>query len=166
MFMCKKKIVTFIITMFAFTTIFAAEVQETAANTNDENANQANQQKKLFNLRANTGGITYTDPQKPIMVKKAAPRFNVILQSNPTTGYSWSLKDYDYNLIKPISRKYYPAKTGLIGSGGYEKWVFAIKNPPGFVVPHTTSITLIYSRPWDLQGAQAMNFKVVTVNAN
>ena len=70
------------------------------------------------------------------------------------------------NLIKPISRKYYPVKPGLAGSGGYEKWVFAIKNPIGFVVPYTTSITLLYARPWDLQGARALNFKVVTTYDN
>ncbi len=104
-----------------------------------------------------------TDPQKPIVVKASDPNFVITLSSNPTTGYSWSLKTYDSDLIKPISRKYYPPQTKLLGAGGYEKWFFAVK-PAGFTVPHITNVTLIYSRPWELQSAQASNFKVVTTN--
>lgn len=115
--------------------------------------------------RNDNNGVVFTDPQKTILVKKSSPSFSVILQSNPTTGYSWSLKSYDNVLVHPISRKFYPSKSGLVGAGGYEKWVFSVK-PAGFVVPQTTSITLIYARPWDLQGAQATNFKVVTANDN
>lgn len=109
--------------------------------------------------------ITFTDPQKTIVVKKTEPKFAVLLQSNPTTGFSWSLKSYNADLIRAISRTFYPSKTGLIGAGGYEKWVFAVR-PAAFVVPQTTSITLIYARPWDLEGAQASNFKVITLNDN
>jgi predicted secreted protein len=106
--------------------------------------------------------LTYTDPQKVIMVKKTSPTFEIILASNRTTGFSWSLKNYDSDIIKAISNKYYPSKNQLIGAGGYEVWKFMIK-PQGFVVPHSSNITLIYARPWDLQGAQATNFKVVTL---
>jgi inhibitor of cysteine peptidase len=111
-------------------------------------------------------GVNYIDPLKTIVVKKSAPEFTITIQSNPTTGYSWSLKDYDYNLISPVSSKYYPpVNKKLIGAGGYEKWTFRVK-PQGFIVPQTTSLTLIYSRPWDQQGAQVTIFKVVTVNGD
>ena len=105
----------------------------------------------------------FTDQQKPIVVKRSNTVFTIVLSSNPTTGYSWFLKNYDADLIKPLSRKYYPPQTKLIGAGGYEKWVFAVKEK-GFIVPQTTNITLIYTRPWELQGAQVTNFKVVTTN--
>lgn len=112
----------------------------------------------------NGNGVIYTDPLKSIIVKKSSPEFTIIMQSNPTTGYSWSLKSYDSNIVMPVSRKYYPpVNKKLIGAGGHEKWTFRIK-PEGFVVPQTTSVTLIYSRPSDQQGAQITNFKVVTVN--
>lgn len=118
----------------------------------------------VANVLAATNGITYTDPLKTIVVKKTQPEFAITIQSNPTTGYSWSLKSYDANIIVPVSRKYFPAANKkLIGAGGYEKWIFRVR-PEGFVVPQTTSLTLLYSRPWDQQGAQATNFKVVTVN--
>lgn len=109
--------------------------------------------------------IEITDPQKTIVVKASNPNFVITLSANPTTGYSWSLKSYDSDLIKPVSRKYYPPQTKLLGAGGYEKWVFAVK-PAGFIVPQITNVTLIYSRSWELQGAQASNFKVVTTNDN
>ena len=105
----------------------------------------------------------FTDPQKSIIVKSSAPNFVIVLSSNPTTGYSWALKNYDSDLIKPVSRKYYPPQTKLLGAGGYEKWVFTVK-PAGFAVPQITNLTLVYSRPWELQGAQATNFRVVTTN--
>ena len=113
----------------------------------------------------NSNSVVATDPLKPIVVKQAQPMFTVILQSNPTTGFSWALKSYDENFIKPVKRVYVAGPRGLIGSGGYEKWTFAVK-PSGFVVPQTTNITLIYSRAWELEGAQATNFKVVTINDN
>ncbi|EKE01223.1 MAG: hypothetical protein ACD_21C00189G0005 [uncultured bacterium] len=108
----------------------------------------------------------FTDPLKSIMVKKSNPVFSIIIKSNPTTGYSWLLKSYDANLITPIGRKFYqPADRKLVGAPGYEKWTFRVK-AAGFVVPQTTSIVLIYARPWDEQGAQATNFKVITNYAN
>jgi inhibitor of cysteine peptidase len=101
-----------------------------------------------------------------ILVKKSEPVFTIILQSNPTTGYSWSLKNYDPNIILPLSRKFYPSTSkGLVGAPGYEKWTFRVK-AGGFTVPQLTSITLIYLRPWEEQGVQTINFKVVTNNAN
>lgn len=116
---------------------------------------------------AKDNGIIFTDSQRPIIVQKAQPYFAIVVQANPTTGFSWLLKSYDQKLIKPISRVYVATtptkKYGFVGGGGYEKWTFAVKSL-AFVVPQTTSITLIYSRPWDLEGAQATNFKVVMLN--
>src|SRR3990172_6384423 len=84
--------------------------------------------------------------------------FSIVLHSNPTTGYLWVLKNYDSNLISPVSRKFYPpVNKKLMGAPGYEKWTFRVK-PSGFIVPQLTGITLIYLRPWDEQGAQVINF--------
>lgn len=116
-----------------------------------------------INVMANPENIAFSDPQKPIIVKKSQPLFSITLQSNPTTGFLWSLKNYDSAIIKPIRKIYHPAKTTLIGRGGYEQWTFAVK-PAGFVVPQTTNITLIYARYSELEGAQLSNFKVVTSN--
>lgn len=111
---------------------------------------------------ASSNSITFTDPQKPIIVKKSHPLFSITMQSNPTTGFLWSLKSFDPALIKPVRRTFHPPiKNSLLGKGGYEEWVFAVK-PAGFLVPQTTSIALIYARYSELEGAQISNFRVVT----
>ncbi len=117
-------------------------------------------------IQADDQKMVFSDPLKTIIVKKSESTFSIILQSNPTTGYSWLLKGYDANLIKPVRHKFYPPENKrLVGAPGYEKWTFQVK-AEGFVVPQLTSITLIYLRPWEEQGAKAVNFKVVTNNAD
>ncbi len=105
--------------------------------------------------------ITFNSSDKPIMVNKSSATFSVILESNPTTGYSWFLVKYDSNLIVPVSQKYYPLNTKLIGAGGYEKWVFRVK-PAGLVVPQIIFVQLAYTRPWNLENYKPVTFKVVT----
>jgi predicted secreted protein len=105
-------------------------------------------------------GNGFTDPNKSIVVTKTTPTFTIKMQSNPTAGYSWFLKEIDYQLITPVSRAYHADQTKRIGAGGYEEWVFKA-TPHAFDVPHLTNITLLYARPWDLQNAQGSNFRVV-----
>lgn len=106
--------------------------------------------------------IDFTDSAKAIIVERSKPTFSIILQSNPTTGYSWLLRSYDANLIAPVSRKYYPSTDKkLVGAPGYEKWTFRVKSL-GFIVPQATSITLIYAHLWDGEAVQSINFRVVT----
>lgn len=124
----------------------------------------------LFNsgICIGDGKINFTDPSKPIVVEKSNPKFSIILQSNPTSGYSWFLKNYNENLISLNGKKFTspPAtKKKLAGAPGYETWNFSVK-PSSFVVPQITNIVLIYARPWEDQGAQATNFRVVIKNDN
>lgn len=110
--------------------------------------------------------IVFSDPLKTIVVKKSNPIVRITLPANPTTGYSWSLKSYDNNIVVPVTRKFFPPSSKkLTGAPGYEVWTFRV-NLKGFVVPQITSINLIYLRPWDEQGAQVLSFKIVTSNDN
>lgn len=95
-----------------------------------------------------------TDPSKLIKIDKAHSIFKIILRSNRSTGYSWSLKDYDKNLISLKKSEYKPKSRcnyeGMCATGvaGVEKWVFkALLN--NMSSSKTTKITLVYSRPWD-----------------
>ena len=117
---------------------------------------------KTKNAKNKAAKVEFTDPTKAIVVKKSQPFFSVMVQANPTTGYSWSLKNYDANLITPIRHRFYPPKgKKLLGVPGYEKWTFKMK-PKAFVVSHLTSITLVSLRPWDNQGSKVIDFRVVT----
>lgn len=102
-----------------------------------------------------------TDPSKPIIVNRSNPTFTIIVKSNPTTGYSWTIKNYDPNLISPVSHKFIPPENNkLMGAPGYEEWTFKIQ-PANFITSQTTNIVLAYMRPWEKQDLLTTNFKVI-----
>lgn len=90
----------------------------------------------------------YTQDKTNIAVSADSPKFTIKLESNPTTGYSWFLHEYDVNLVQPLKREFKQGDKKLIGSPGYELWTFKIK-PAGFTVPQQTTIRFAYARPWE-----------------
>lgn len=68
----------------------------------------------------------------------------VLLNSNRTTGYSWSLSQdfYNQDIVTLVSHQYETQQSGMIGSGGAECFIFQGANAGG------TAITLDYTRPW------------------
>lgn len=90
---------------------------------------------------------TVTDPNKAIQVTKKSPIIVLKIKSNPSTGYSWFLVNYDSTLITPISREFVPSEEKKTGSPGYELWRFSV-NPTAFNVPRMTDIILQYIKPW------------------
>lgn len=75
---------------------------------------------------------------------KVGEEFQIVLTSNPTTGFRWTLeKRLDKNKINLVSSDYIPDKPQLVGSGGNEVWVFkAVKSGKA-------KIFFEYSRPWE-----------------
>ena len=76
---------------------------------------------------------------------KAGETFVIKLESNPTTGYSWSLAEYDSKVTKQESNVYEPTKTAanVVGSGGTEVWAFKA------ITKGETKLTFQYTRPWE-----------------
>ena len=83
-------------------------------------------------------------------------QFQSDLESNPTTGYSWQWKNKSsVSIVDTFNFQYIPAKTGLMGSGGIERWTFkGIKSG-------IDSIKLIYCRPWD--STSTVRTKIIVV---
>lgn len=103
------------------------------------------------------------DKQNIVLTKSDNAEFSIQLKSNPTTGFSWFLREYNSDLITPISHKFLPPEKKLLGAGGAEVWTFKV-NKIAFTVPMQTTLRLIYARPW--QGsdtASQLNFRVSTV---
>lgn len=92
--------------------------------------------------------IVYSQDKTNIAVTPDSPKFIIKLESNPTTGYSWFLHEYDAKLVQPLKREFKQGDKKLIGSPGYELWTFKIK-PAGFIVPQQTTIRFAYARPWE-----------------
>ncbi len=98
---------------------------------------------------------------KAIMLDPKAKEFTIKLASNPTTGYSWYLAQYDKTLFQLQSRTYIPSKQGQPGAGGYEVWRFNIQ-PTAFIAPRISTIEFTYVRPWDLASKTTHSVTVVT----
>lgn len=106
---------------------------------------------------------TFTEDKQAIVITKDDPRFILKLKSNPTTGYSWFLREYNSNLIEPIKHgTETPANKKLMGAPGYELWTFRMK-PAGFIVPQQTTVRFVYARPWETaDNSTQVMFKVST----
>ncbi|MCH9751678.1 MAG: protease inhibitor I42 family protein [Alphaproteobacteria bacterium] len=70
---------------------------------------------------------TFTDPENGTTVTmRPGGKLNLKLDSNPTTGYYWYLKDIDASHVDQLREDYFadPAPEGLTGSGGHQMFVF------------------------------------------
>lgn len=92
--------------------------------------------------------ITNCSAQEPREAKlieiQAGENFTISLEANATTGYQWQFaKPLDESAIHLISSEYLADKTGLIGSGGKQVWIFkALKKG-------RWSVAFKYLRPWE-----------------
>lgn len=104
----------------------------------------------------------YDHPEKPIVVDPAVPQFEIIQNANATTGYSWTLRQYDKRLLTLVNSSYIPSKSQLAGAGGKMIWVFRA-TPEAFQQETTeTKILLTYARSWAPNDhPTSVEFKVV-----
>lgn len=65
-----------------------------------------------------------TDPDTPLKVK-VGKEFTIIIQSNPSTGYTWRLAEpLDETLVQFVEKDYRADKPVRPGSGGRDIWKF------------------------------------------
>ena len=115
----------------------------------------------VFNI-AWADAQVYTEKNLGFVVKADQPQFTIKLKSNPTTGYTWLLREYDTQLITPVRHEFVANKEKkLTGAPGYDFWTFQVK-PEAFVVPQQRTIHFVYVRPWE--GAGQSN--QITFNVN
>ena len=76
---------------------------------------------------------------------KSGDTFEIKLESNPTTGYSWRLAESPSGTIQNISNVYEPRKTSgnIVGSGGTEIWTFKAVSKGNII------LNFEYARPWE-----------------
>lgn len=96
-------------------------------------------------------GNSYTE-QEVINIYTDTNEFEIKLKSNPTTGYSWYLENYNSNLLTPIKQEYKSSQAKknskpLLGAGGTDTWTFKATKE-AFTVPRVTEIAFTYMRPW------------------
>lgn len=106
----------------------------------------------------------YTEKNPNIAVLSSHPQFEIKLSSNPTTGYSWFLQEYNARLLEPVKHVYQAPenKNGLVGAPGFERWTFRVKSA-SFVVPQQTKIRFVYVRPWETADSVKQQVFTVTI---
>ena len=105
----------------------------------------------------------YTQKTPYIHVSASDPQFTVTLISNPTTGYSWFLKNPhpDLELIRHHFQT--ASQTTLIGAPGSELWVFKVRAKAFATAPLKIPLQLIYVRPWEkARPAETVVFWITT----
>ncbi len=101
---------------------------------------------------------TFTDPASGTDITlRPGGKLELKLDSNPTTGYLWYLKDIDASKIDQLSDGYFadPAPEGLTGSGGHQMFVFEA------LALGKSTLVLSYERsPEDVAETLKLNIKV------
>lgn len=103
----------------------------------------------------------FTEETPNFVVTSAHPEFILKLKSNPTTGFSWFLREYDDKLITPVKHVFQKPTGKLIGAPGYDLWTFKVK-PAGFTVPQQTMMRMVYARPWSPDSSTQVVFRIST----
>lgn len=116
----------------------------------------------MMTLAAKADNATYSEDKTNITVTAEQPEFVLKLKSNPTTGYSWFLQEYNSSLITPVKHFFQAPTKGLMGAPGFDFWTFRVK-PQGFAVPQQTTIRMVYARAWESKDSETqIVFKVST----
>ncbi|MEL7042916.1 MAG: protease inhibitor I42 family protein [Pseudomonadota bacterium] len=101
---------------------------------------------------------TFTDPDSGTEITlRPGGKLHLKLDSNPTTGYFWSIKDIDASKLDQLSDTYVAdsAPEGIAGSGGHQMFVFEALSTGG------SELVLAYQRsPEDVFETLTLNIKV------
>jgi len=81
----------------------------------------------------------------------------VVLDGNPTTGFSWETVAVDASVLKQLGEPGFEPYTNLIGSGG--KFTFRFEA----VASGQTLLRLVYHRPWETEVPPEETFEVTVV---
>ncbi|MEL6724272.1 MAG: protease inhibitor I42 family protein [Pseudomonadota bacterium] len=101
---------------------------------------------------------TFTDPESGTDITlRPGGQLRLKLESNPTTGYFWFLKDIDASQIDQLSDDYVadPAPEGMVGGGGHQLFVLEALSTG------RSKLVLSYQRhPEDVFETITLNIKV------
>ena len=90
-------------------------------------------------------------------------QFSFDLKSNPTTGYRWEVIKYSKENLHFLNSNYKQSQTMLIGSGGYQKFLFSVKHPEKNI---DEWILLKYARPWEKKAGLTQRVHAITKKQN
>ena len=89
----------------------------------------------------------YAAKAMTVNVDSSNPQFVVTLASNPTTGYQWTVTQYDKRLFKLLGSHFDAPRTRMLGAGGQMNFNFALIK--GKKYPVSSQMVFTYARPWE-----------------
>jgi inhibitor of cysteine peptidase len=104
-------------------------------------------------------GLTEVDNGRTIEISKGAS-LSITLQSNPSTGYAWTVATIDSTILQQQGDKVYQqgnTDPNVVGAGGTETFTFK-----GLTAAQTT-LQLIYSRVWETDVAPLQTFEITII---
>jgi inhibitor of cysteine peptidase len=81
----------------------------------------------------------------------------VVLDGNPTTGFSWETAAVDASVLKQLGEPQFEPASNLIGSGGEFTFRFEA------VASGQTLLQLLYHRPWEKDVPPEKTFEVTVI---
>ena len=94
-------------------------------------------------------------------VKVGSRQFTIKLPANPTTGFQWTVKQYDNTFLQLAGSQYVPPLVQRFGAGG--NMVFTFSLIKGATYPQSTTMFFNYARGWEANGGEMreviVNFK-------
>lgn len=99
-----------------------------------------------------------TEEMKKTVDAETGEYFDISLESNPTTGYSWQVTQYpSKKVVKLLNSRYVEPSSDAMGAPGTEVWQFQA------VGKGSTRMVMKYSQPWDKKAPPAKRY-TLTVN--
>ena len=95
----------------------------------------------LFSLNAQAA-----DNNMTLSIPKQQKQFQIALPANPTTGFQWTIKDFDKQLLRLKKSEYNAPVAKRMGAGG--KMVFTFERIKD-TFPKQTEIVFQYARSWE-----------------
>lgn len=102
--------------------------------------------------------ITNAADLMTLTVNKNQKEFSLSLPSNPTTGYQWTVVNFDKSFLQLKASQYIAPKTKLIGAGGQMQFNFALVNGKSY--PASTTLQFKYLRPWEPETGTVKEIRV------
>lgn len=73
--------------------------------------------------------------------------FSISLPATPSTGFQWTIIEYDKSIFEPVSAKYNSSKDRVPGARGEMIFVFNILKKDSY--PKSSILKFKYSRSWE-----------------
>lgn len=103
--------------------------------------------------------MTGCEAKEQITINAKQENFTITLPANPTTGFLWSVVDYDKEIFELIKQQYIRSKEGLVGAGGNSLFTFKLKKQSSY--PSSSIIKFKYSRSWEPKSAIDKEIKII-----